>query len=111
MGLSNCANLLIARQAQTFKILIKPWFKNDLESAAWKRVQFKDLLHNTCLVHTVGLTSDFYFYSGRSRISQTGGTNLQGVGTNLLFGQFFPDNCMKKKEFGSRGGQASLVPP
>ena len=26
-----------------------------------------------------------------------GGTNPQGVGANLLFGQKFPENCMKMK--------------
>ena len=41
-----------------------------------------------------------------------GGANFQGGGKNLLFGQIFPKNCMKMKEFGPRrGGHASLVPP
>ena len=36
--------------------------------------------------------------SGGSRISWTGeGTNPQGGRTNLLFGQLFPENCMKMK--------------
>ena len=33
-----------------------------------------------------------------------GGANPQGWGTNLLFGQKFPENCMKMKEFGPRRG-------
>ena len=49
--------------------------------------------------------------SGRSRISQRGGANFQGGDKNLLFGQIFPKNCMKMKEFGPRGGRASLAPP
>ena len=40
-----------------------------------------------------------------------GGGNFQGGGTKLLFGQFFPKNCIKMKEFGPRGGGASLVYP
>ena len=41
-----------------------------------------------------------------------GGANPQGGGANLLFGQKFPKNCMKMKEFGPRGGWgASLAPP
>ena len=28
-----------------------------------------------------------------------GGANPQNGGTNLLFGQTFPENCMKMKEF------------
>ena len=32
-----------------------------------------------------------------------GGTNPQGGGANLLFGQKFAENCMKMKEFGPRG--------
>ena len=35
--------------------------------------------------------------SGGSRISQR-------RGANILFGQKFPENCMKSKEFGPRGG-------
>ena len=49
------------------------------------------------------------FISGGSRISETGGANFQGGDKNLLFGQFFPENCMKMKEFGPGGGGA--VPP
>ena len=40
-----------------------------------------------------------------------GGANPQGGGASLLFGQHFPKNCMKMKEFGPRGGCASLAPP
>ena len=40
-----------------------------------------------------------------------GGANLQGGGTHLLFGQKFPENCMKMKEFGPRGGHVSLASP
>ena len=56
------------------------------------------------------LDLDMIFIGGRSRISQTGGTNLQG-GANLLFGQFFPENSIKIKEYGCRGGHTSLAPP
>ena len=41
-----------------------------------------------------------------------GGDNPQGGGAYLIFGQKFPENCMKMKEFGPRvGGGASLAPP
>ena len=40
-----------------------------------------------------------------------GGANSQGGGANLLFGQKFPQNCMEMKEFGPRGGGASLATP
>ena len=42
-----------------------------------------------------------------------GGANFQGVDTNLLFNQIFPENCMKMKEFGPGGGGrwVSLAPP
>ena len=33
-----------------------------------------------------------------------GGANSQSGGANLLFGQHFPENCMKMKEFGPTGG-------
>ena len=33
-----------------------------------------------------------------------GGVNPQGGSANLLFGQKFPENCMKMKEFGPKGG-------
>ena len=33
-----------------------------------------------------------------------GGANPQGGDANLLFSQKIPENCMKMKEFGSRGG-------
>ena len=33
-----------------------------------------------------------------------GGANSYGGGANLLFGQKFPEICMKMKEFGPRGG-------
>ena len=39
-----------------------------------------------------------------------GGANPLSGGANLLFGQKFPKNCMKMKEFGP-GGHASLAPP
>ena len=35
----------------------------------------------------------------------------RGGGANLLFGHNCPENCMKMKEFGPRGGGASLAPP
>ena len=35
-----------------------------------------------------------------------GGANPQGGGANLLFCPNFPENCMKMKEFGPRGGGA-----
>ena len=41
-----------------------------------------------------------------------GGANPKGGGTNLLFGQFSPPNCMKMKKFWARGGAArSSRPP
>ena len=42
--------------------------------------------------------------NGGSRISQTGGANLQNGGVNILFFQIFPENYMKMKEFGPGGG-------
>ena len=39
-----------------------------------------------------------------------GGTNPQGRGAKLLFSKKIPENCMKMKEFGPRGGCASLAP-
>ena len=39
------------------------------------------------------------------------GANFEGGGKNLFVGQIFPENCMKIKEFGPRGGGASLAPP
>ena len=30
---------------------------------------------------------------------------------NAIIFQFFAENCMKMKEFGPRGGRASLAPP
>ena len=52
-------------------------------------------------------------YSSGSRISRTGGkgAHFQAGGDNLLFNQIIAKNCMKMKEFGSRGGCASLVCP
>ena len=54
--------------------------------------------------HILGL------FSGGSKIYETGGggggggvANFKGGGKNLLFGQIFPENCMKMKEFGPRG--------
>ena len=38
------------------------------------------------------------------------GTNPQGGGANLLFGQKFPENCMKMKEF-VPGGARPWGPP
>ena len=35
-----------------------------------------------------------------------GGANSKGGCEKLLFGQFFPKNCMKLKEFGPQGGGA-----
>ena len=43
-----------------------------------------------------------------------GGANPQGRDANVLFGQKIPENCMKMKEFGPRGGGvpgAPLDPP
>ena len=42
-----------------------------------------------------------------------GDANPQGEGTNLLFGQFFPKNCIKMKETGHEGRipDAPLDPP
>ena len=44
-----------------------------------------------------------------------GGGNFQGGDENLLFGQIFPENCMKLKEFGPEGvarvPDAPLDPP
>ena len=38
-----------------------------------------------------------------------GGANLQGGGAHLLFGQKFPENCIKMKEFGP-GGRVPCAP-
>ena len=35
--------------------------------------------------------------------TQGGGANSEGGCKKLLFGHFFPKNCMKLKEFGPRG--------
>ena len=41
-----------------------------------------------------------------------GGADPQNGGANLLFGQKFPENCMKMKEFGPRrGGVHPWRPP
>ena len=43
-----------------------------------------------------------------------GGTETHAGGTNLLFGQILPDNCMKMKEIVPKGAcapSASLDPP
>ena len=37
-----------------------------------------------------------------------GGANPQGGGASLLFGQKFPKNSMKMKEFEPRGGADSI---
>ena len=47
----------------------------------------------TLLIHTV---ADPGFLRG-------GGANSQGGREKLLFGQFFPEKCMKIKEIGPRG--------
>ena len=39
-----------------------------------------------------------------------GGAKFQGLGTNVLFNQMFPENYMKMKEFGPGGG-VHVVPP
>ena len=49
--------------------------------------------------------------SGGFRISETGGANFQGGGTNLLFGQISPENCMKMKECGPSLAPPPLDPP
>ena len=53
--------------------------------------------------------------SGGSRITETGGANFQGGGESLLFGQNFPKNGKKMKEFRPGGGghvpDAPLGPP
>ena len=67
-------------------------------------------------------SSSFFFFTKIANISHKctvadpgfprgGDTNLQSGGANLLFGQKFLENCVKMKEFGPRGGHASLVPP
>ena len=43
-------------------------------------------------------------YSGGSKIFQRRGRQSPRWEPNLLFGQKFPKNCMKMKEFGPRGG-------
>ena len=40
-----------------------------------------------------------------------GGGNSQSGCANLLFCKFVAENCMKMKEFGPRGGHASLTTP
>ena len=37
-------------------------------------------------------------------LTRGGGANSKGMGGNLLFSQKFPKNCVKRKEFGPRGG-------
>ena len=49
--------------------------------------------------------------SGGSRIPQRRGRQPPRWGANVWFGQKIPKNCMKMKEFGPRGGGASLAPP
>ena len=49
-----------------------------------------------------------YFFSQPTAVAdpgfpRRGGANPKG-GANLLFGQFFPENCMKMKKFWARGG-------
>ena len=48
--------------------------------------------------------------SDGSRIPQIGGANSQGGGIFLLFGIFFPENYIKTKEIGLRGGRAPGAP-
>ena len=47
---------------------------------------------------------------GGSRISQTGESSFQNGGANLLYGQIFPENCMKMKmkEFGPGRGRGNM---
>ena len=47
----------------------------------------------------------------RHRVGGGRGANLQAGGGNLLFGQFFPEICMKMKEIGPGGGHDSPAPP
>ena len=49
-------------------------------------------------------------FSGGSRISHRREHQPQDEGANLLFCQKFPENCMKMKEFGSRGRGDPRVP-
>ena len=50
--------------------------------------------------------------SGGSRISPRRGRQLPGGGgRSHTILPYFPKNCMKLKEFGPRGGRASLAPP
>ena len=39
-----------------------------------------------------------------------GGSNPQGEGSNVLFGQKIPENCLKMKEFGPGGARAPGTP-
>ena len=48
--------------------------------------------------------------SGGSRIFPRRGANSKGGCEKLLFGNFFPKNCMKLKEFGTRGGGVPGAP-
>ena len=48
--------------------------------------------------------------SGGSRIFLRECTNSQSGCANLLFCNFFAENCMRMKEFGT-GGHTFLVPP
>ena len=75
--------------------------------------------HNNNLIPvpvlTEWLSSWCVVISGGSRTSQREwGVNSKGEDANLLFGQFFPKNCMKMKEirFGPiKWGCASLAAP
>ena len=55
------------------------------------------------LEHVIIASRYWLVHSGGSRISKNEGAKPEGS-ANLLFGDFFPENCMKIKEIGSRGG-------
>ena len=62
----------------------------------------------TCYQHAVVAFRVHLHYgesenSGGSRISQMRALIPKGGGTNLLFGQFFPANCVKMKEIRPKG--------
>ena len=69
-------------------------------------------------VHTLWTVSEPFFDNTLAvadpGFPRGGGTNHQGGGANLLFGQNFPENCMKIKEFRPRGARPwrpPLEPP
>ena len=61
------------------------------------------------LVSTLRLCNATHSAVADPGFPRAGGANPQGGAANLLFGQNFPENCLKMKEFGPRG--ASLPPP